>query len=222
MRKGFLFISILFISISVKSQNWNPEFVKSLQEYYFIPVEFENFREWIAGIENDSSIIFKKKAFTIENDSIYLEFNIMKPEIPSPFKNSKLSAQVFGRTQQFNNLSKLKKTSNSISIVQLPPKNVTTIQIFAILTFDSTSEGKLLAANTQKILEEKFAVFFQKKIDLKLNKKHPKVVRSVRFTRKNEVVSSFSIWNSTFHDRNQVALSLLYELKDKNIENKYR
>lgn len=214
MRKVFLFIGILFVSISAKSQNLDPEFVKVLQEYFFIPVEFKHFGEWMSGIDNDSSIIFKKKVFTLENDSIHLELDIKKPAFPSPVKNVLLSAQVFGHTREFNNLSRLKTTQNSLSIEPLPSKKVTSIQLYAILTFDSTTEGKLNAFIAQKFLEERFSVFFDKKNVLKEynSKKHPRVVRAVRFINKKDIVSRFSIWNSTFPDRNQVALYLLHEL----------
>lgn len=223
MRKSFLLIVIFFFSISAKSQNLKPEFTKALQEFFFIPVEFENFGEWMSSIETDSSIEFKKRVFTLENDSINLEFDLKNSQFSSPIKGAQISAQVFGRTSEFKNLSTLKTNHNSLTIEPLPSKKVTSIKIYPILTFDSTSEGKLLASEAQKMLKEKFAEFFDKKNVLKKynSKKYSRVVRAVGFINKKEVVSRFSIWNSTFPDRNQVALYLLHELKDTNIENKH-
>ena len=226
MRKAIFFIGILFVSISAKSQIWEPGLAKTMQKYYIIPVEFKSFGEWISGIENDSTIRFKKKEMILENDSIYLNFDFEKSGISSPFENSRLSAKIFGRTSNFENLSTIKSTSNSISIVPFPSKKETTIQIIAIITFDSTNEGKLLSANVQQMLEDEFAVFFVKKINNKkkyngfTRRYHPEVVRSVGFTQRKNVSSGFNILNSSFPDRNEVSLSLFYELKDKNIENK--
>lgn len=101
MKKGILFICILFISLSAKSQVWEPELVKTMQKYYIIPVEFESFGEWISRIENDSTIRFKEKVMVLENDSIYLNFDFEKPGISSPFENSRLSAKIFGRSRNF-------------------------------------------------------------------------------------------------------------------------
>ena len=76
------------------------------------------------------------------------------------------------------------------------------------------------------MLEDEFAVFFVKKINNKkkyngfTRRYHPEVVRSVGFTQRKNVSSGFNILNSSFPDRNEVSLSLFYELKDKNIENK--
>ncbi len=218
MKGSILFFGILLISLSAKSQNWDPEFVKSLKEYYFIPVEFENFGEWIAGIENDSSLVFKKKIFTQVNDSINLNFELQKPGFSSPFKNSTISIQIIGKTRLDKKLKMKKGGFNSFGFNQLPPRKVTSLYIYSSISFDSTSEGKLLAAQAIKQLEDQLGNFFSKKDVIKANKNkhkrkhHPEVEKAVRFTTKNDLFSRFWITNSTFPDKNEVELYLAYEL----------
>lgn len=218
MRKAILFFSIFFISISVKSQNWDPAFVKSLEEYYFIPVEFENFGEWIAGIENDSSILFKKKVFTNVNDSAYLNFELQKPGLPPSFKNSIFTLKIIVNTI-FDKPVKLEpRGGNLVKTIDLPMRKVTTLRIYASFSFDATDTGRLLATNAQLELEDQFTGYFAKKQVNKSNKNirkrkfHREEERSAYFKRENELHSMFQIRTNNFPDSNKVELCLYYEL----------
>lgn len=220
MRKAVLFIGILFISISVKSQVvWNPGFVKSLEDYFFIPVEFEHFGNWVAGIEKDSSLVFKKKEFTIEKDSLNLNFDLVKPGFSSPFNNSALSVTILGRTRNFDNLKEIvEKGPASIDVKRLPPIKVTTIYLASKISFDSTNEGKLLAAQTMKQLEVEFSKYFEnKKIirspkNIRKRKHHPEIEKQVRFSMKENPIARFWINNSTFSNKNEIIMNIAYEL----------
>lgn len=220
----FLFIFIC-ISFSAKSQIWEPKLIATFQKYFIVPVDFESFGKWVEDIENDSTLIFTEKSMTLENDSIYLNFVFKKVGFSSPFENSNISAKIFGRTREFKNLSTFERTSNSVKIVPFPYKKQTTVQIMAIITFDSTSAGKELASKTQKLLEDEFHKFFAIKTNHKAKKSnyisryHPEVIRAIGFTKKKNVLSGLNILNSSFPDRNQVSLSLLYELNNENIDN---
>ena len=215
-----LFFSILFISISAKSQVvWNPGFVKSLEEFFFIPVEFENFGNWVAAIEKDSSILFKKKEFTIERDSLNLNFDLVKPGFSSPFNHSDLSVTIVGRTRTFNNLKEIiEKGRASIDVKRLPPIKVTTVWLVSIMSFDSTKEGKLLAAQAMKQLEIKFSYYFEnKKVyrspkNIRKRKHEKEIEKEVRFYMKEHPFSRFSINHSSFPDKNQIIMKLEYEL----------
>lgn len=224
MRKALLFIGILFIFFSAKSQNWEPKLINTMEKYFIVPVEFENFGQWISGIEKDSNLVFKEKFLTLENDSLHFQFNASNPKFSSPFENSELTVQIFGRTYDLNKRSANNKVRRSVVTDPSSSKKVTKIQIFAIITFDSTSEGKALASKTQKLLEREFGAFFINKLNYKgilyKPKRDLKVVRAVGFRNKNENSYRFSIWNSTFPDRNQVALNLIYTLNHENIEDK--
>jgi hypothetical protein len=218
MRKAILFIGILFFCISAKSQNWDPEFVKSLREYYFIPVEFESFGDWITGIENDSSLLFKKRILTQVNDSIYLNFELQKPGLASSFKNSTLSLKVLGNTISDKRVKYESPGKNLVKVIDLPSRKVTALNIYASISFDTTNSGRLLAAQAQKELEDRFVVFFaDKRID-KSNKNihkrkfHRETERSAYFKRKDELISMFRIRTYNLQDSNKVELCLSYEL----------
>lgn len=225
MRKAILYIGVLLLSYSAESQHQEPDLIKIMKKYFIVPVEFENLGQWISDIENDSSLVFKEKTLTMENDSLHLKFNVSNPKFSSPFENSEISAQIYGRTLDLDKRSAIKKkvtrtkTNNPLS-----RKKVINIQIFSVITFDSSSEGKELASEAQKILENEFSAFFVDKLNYKgvlyKPKKDPKVLRAVGFRKKNESSYRFSIWNSTFPDRNQVALNLIYDLNYENIEDK--
>lgn len=218
MRKEILFFSILFISISAKSQNWNPEFVKSLNEYYFIPVEFENFGGWIAGLENDSSILFKKKVFTHVNDSVYLNFELQKPGFSPAFENSLLTIKLIVNTIFDKRVEFEPRGKNLVRTIDLPPRKVTTLRIYASFSFDATETGRLSATNAQIELEDQFIGFFAKKQVNKSNKNirkrkfHREEERSAYFKRENELNSMFQIRTNNFPDSNKVELCLSYEL----------
>ncbi len=218
MRKAFIYIGLLFISISVKSQKWNPEFVKSLKEYYFIPVEFENFGEWITGIEKDSSILFHIKVFSQVDDSIYLNLVLKKPDLPSPFNHSTLTNRLLGNTV-IDKKGELETAG--IYIVKNPdvkPRKVTVLSIFASISFDTSTTGRLLARQTQIKLEERFGVFFTEKRVDKANKNirkrlnHPEVERRASFKRRDDLNSMFHIRTYNLKEVNKVELCLSYEL----------
>lgn len=219
MRKAILCLSIL-ISISAKSQViWNPGFVKSLEEFLFIPVEFQNFGHWVAQIESDSSLIFKKKEFTIIGDSLNLNFDLVKPGFPSPFNHSDLSVTILGRTRNFDNLKEIiQKGRASIDVKRLPPIKVTTVYLVSIMSFDSTSEGKLLAAQAMKQLEIKFSYYFEnKKVfrspkNIRKRKHEKEIEKEVRFSMKENPIARFWINHSSFPDKNQIIMKIAYEL----------
>lgn len=218
MRKAILCIGVLLISFSAKSQNWDPAFVKSLEKYYFIPVEFENFGEWIAGIENDSTILFKKKVFTNVNDSVYLNFELQKPDLSSTFKNSILTLKLIVNTIFDKRVKFEPRGKNLVRTIDLPPRKVTTLRIYASFSFDATDTGRSLATNAQKELEDQFTGFFAKKQVNKSNKNirkrkfHREEERSAFFKRENELVSMFWIRTNNFPDSNKVELCLSYDL----------
>lgn len=217
MRKSILFLGIFFISFSAKSQNWDPKFLTSLKEYFFVPIKFENFGDWIAGIENDSSLVFKKKEFTIVNDSINLYFKIAKPGFPSPIKNSALSLVIIANTRQHNH-QEIRRGPGSLGFNNLPTQKVTTLNIGVSLSFDSTNEGKLLAANTMNELEKEFRGYFTEKKVIKANKNfqkrkhHPEVEKMIIFSLKDSPALSFWLTNSTFPDKNEVMIYVAYNL----------
>ena len=220
MKRAILCLSIFLISYCAKSQVvWSPGFVKSLEEFIFIPVEFDHFGNWMAEIENDTSLIFTKKEFTIEENSLNLDFNLQKQNFPSPFNNSSLSVNIFGFTRNYTNLKEIVRESRaSISLHRLPPQKVTTIYIISKISFDSTDEGKLLAAQAMKNLELKFSGYFDgKKVikshkNIRKRKHHPQIEKQIRFSIKENPVARFWINNATFSDRNEIALYLAYEL----------
>ena len=209
---------IFFVSFSAKSQNWNPEFVKSLSEYYFIPVEFENLGEWIADIENDSSLIFTKKILTNVNDSLYLNFELQKQNFSPPFKHSIISLRIIGNTIIDKKVEFGSGGENLIKVIDLPPRKVTTLSIYASIIFDSTTTGRSLATQTQKELEDQFGAFFVTKRVDKSNKNirkrrfHREVERSAYFKRENDLVSMFRIRTYNLSDSNNVELCIAYEL----------
>lgn len=220
MRRSIFFLGILIISFSAKSQNLDPAFVKSLKEYYFIPVEFENFGEWIAGIENDTNLVFNKKIFNYENqnDSLYLNFELTKPGTVLSIKNATLSLRILGNTFADKRLKFESRGKNLVKVIDLPPKKITSLRIYSYISFDSTSEGRLLATQTQKELEEQFGIFFSnKRIDksnknIKKRKFHRETERTAYFKRKDELIPGFYIRTNNFEDSNRVELCLIYEL----------
>lgn len=218
MRKSILLIAILFCSVFAKSQNWDPSFVKVLKEYFFIPVEFENFGEWIAGIENDSSLVFKKKVFTQVNDSINLNFDLQKAGISSSIKNAILSNRISGKTILDKRVKFESNDKSLLTAIDLPPRKITTLYLYATISFDSTTTGRLLANEIHKELEDQFGVFFantrveKSNKNIKKRKFHPQEERAAYFKRKNELISMFRIRTNNFKDSNKVELCLSYQL----------
>ena len=219
MRKGVLYCCILLCSFTAQSQVvWSPGFVKSLEEFIFIPVEFDNFGKWVEGIEKDSSIVFKKNQYIIENDSLYIDFQIEKPGFPSPVKFAEHSVNIYGKTNTVNNLKSISKTGTGIRLTNLPPQKVTTIYISCRLSFPATEKGKLLASETMEDLEIKFSRFFDKKRVIKAHKNkkrrkfHPDTEKDIRFSMKDNPVTSFWLRNNSFQDKNEISIYLSYEL----------
>ena len=219
MIKYVLFTCFLLLTLCSKSQiQWSPGFTKYLEEYIFIPVEFDNFGNWLSGIENDSSIVFKKKHFTIENDSLNLDFQIEKPGFSSPVKFAEHSVTIYGKTNTINNLKEISKTGMGVSLTYLPAEKVTTIYIICRLSFPPTDKGKLLASETMDDLEKKFSAFFDHKRVIKSlkNKKrrkfHPDTEKDIRFSMKKNQMSNFWLRHNSFEDRNEISVYLSYEL----------
>lgn len=218
MRKAILLITILLITFSAKSQvAWNPGFIKALEKFYFIPVEFEHFGNWIEYIENDTSLIFRKKEFTLTKDSLHLDLNIQRRNFPSPFNNSSLSVNILGFTRNYANRV-MRESTTSFSFNRLPPQKVTTLYIISKITFDATEEGKLLATQAMKELEKEFSTYFDSKRinksikNIRRRKHHPEVNKQVVFSIKENPAARFWINNSTFPERNEIAIYIAYEL----------
>lgn len=219
MKRAIFCLSIFLISYCAKSQVvWSPGFVKSLGEFIFIPVEFDHFGNWVEGIENDSSIVFNKKQYTIENDSLYIDFQMQKPGFPSPVKFAEHSVNIYGKTHTVKNLKSISKTGTGISLTSLPPQKVTTIYISCRLSFPSSEKSKLLASETMEDLEKKFSRFFDKKRVIKAHKNkkrrksHPDTEKDVRFYMKDNPVTGFWLRNNSFQDKNEISIYLSYEL----------
>ncbi len=221
MRKYILCTCFVLLTLCTKSQiQWSPGFTKYLEEYIFIPVEFDHFGNWIAGIENDSSVIFKKKQLSIENDSLYIDFQIEKPGFPSPVKFAKHSVSIYGKTSTVNNLKAINKSVTGINLKSLPAEKVTTIYISCRLSFPPTEKGKLLASETMDDLETKFSGFFDKKRVIKSlkNKKrrkfHPDTEKDIRFSMNENPMANFWLRNNSFQDKNEISVYLSYVLTE--------
>lgn len=219
MKRSILFIIILFVTFSARSQViWRSGFVTTLEEYIFIPTEFDHFGKWLADIEKDTTLIFKKKEFTLQGDSLYLNFDIEKPGFTSPFSHAAHSVNIYGKTHTINNLRSLSKTGSGLRIKALPPEKVISIYISTRLSFAPSDEGKLLATEAMDSLEMKFSRYFEnKKVikshkNIKKRKHHPEIEKEVRFTMKENPAARFWIRNTTLPDKNEISMYIAYEL----------
>ena len=221
MKKSILCLGILFISISGRSQLLKPEVQTVLEEYFFIPVTFDHFGTWLSNIEKDSSLIFINKIYTKEQDSVYLKFDIKKPDFNSPVREASEDLMILITQHHQRNFANLPRTGKrSLKSETIPGRKLNMLRLILTYTFDSSESGKKMATKTQKDLEKRFNKYFENTITKKGPKKitrhtmNPNVIRNTNYYLN---FSQYPILNisHTFHGNiNRIELYLTYELKE--------
>ena len=220
MRKVLLIISFTFTFLFSKSQLLQPQVINSLEEYFFVPVAFDNLGNWIKIIENDTSINFKEKTYFLQDDSIYLHFEMEKPGFPLHYKNGSCKLIIHAQTQT-NNWITTETEKSSIKFIHSPPAKVTNMNLSLIIAFDSTERGQQMAQELQNSLDDSIKQYFGKKLVYNGNKKlkalkHPniKTRKCIHYYLKDEPISIFTISNTVKNNKNQIALYLNYSLNN--------
>lgn len=218
MNKILLILSFVISSLVSKSQLLHPQVINSLKNYFFVPVMFDNLGDWIKGIDNDSSIIFKEKTFFLENDSLYLKYELEKPGYPPGYKNAATKLSIRGHTRTVHP-SIIKNQVNSIHLNHLNPTKITNLSLSLIITFDSTENGKQMATQLQDSLDSSIRQYFKKRRAYVGNKNlkarnhhHAKTRKCIHYFLNDDPIAIFIISNTVQDNKNQIALYLNYSL----------
>ena len=209
---------IIFCNVfKVNCQVLNGETVKALEEYFFIPVQFDNFGKWIAEIEKDSSLIISNKKFYLENDSMYLNLHIQKPGFQSHFKSGEPSITILALTRSSRGTTSIHKNINGLKFETGQPFKINYLTLILTIPFDSTDAGKQLAAQAQVALKDQFNSHFKFRRIIKPKKAgkrvhHKEIEQFVSFRLTDNGYPISSIFHTFQENQNQVVFNIFYQL----------
>ena len=213
MKKILLILSLAMSTLASQSQLLQPQVISALDNYYFVPVMFDNFGEWVKGIDNDSSIIFKEKTFFLEGDSLHMRYELVKPGYPLEYKNARSKLIISAQTRTVNFLNTTEDTIQS--------RKFTNLRLSLIISFDGSENDKQLAAQLQNKLDYSIRQFFKERHAYVGNKKlrapnHPGIYvnKCIHYYQKDKVIATFTISNTVKVNEHQLALYLNYSLNN--------
>ena len=213
MKKILLILSLAISSFASQSQLLQPQVISALDNYFFVPVMFDNLGEWVKEIDNDSAIIFKEKTFSLVDDSLHMHYELEKPGYPLGYKNARSKLIIMAQTRKVNYLN---LTEDTIQI-----KKFTNMNLSLIISFDGSENGKQLAAQLQNDLDDSIRQFFKKRRAYVGNKKlrapnHPGIYvhKCIHYYQDDNVIATFTISNTVKVNENRLALYLDYALNN--------
>lgn len=216
MKHFFLFFICILYYFGGKSQVLNAATEKAFQKYFFIPVQFDHFGKWINAIQKDSTIEFTYKTLNIENDSLYLRYEMKKPGFGKIFNDAIPTIALYGWSRLATPLPKVTSSFQTFHFESGRPRMVTIVTMSCIIPFDSTADGKRLAKQKQSELEKEFSPYFKfktvKKRKGKNRKYYPEVERLVEYRQKQNMPSVSSVYHAFRNHQNLVYINLIYEI----------